>query len=139
MKVNGVAIMRRRSDSWLNATQILKVAGVVKAKRPKILEEEVTVGEHEKIQGGYAKYQGTWVNYQRAVELCQQYHVEELFGPLLEYDMDRGDINAVVHCHETPEREQQDPVPAILDRNMENYNHAHTGEKVRQLFDPNLL
>jgi hypothetical protein len=79
--------MKRRSDSWLNATQILKVAGVVKARRTKTLEKEIAAGEHEKVQGGYGKYQGTWVNYQRGVDLCREYHVEEILRPLLEYDM----------------------------------------------------
>lgn len=57
----GIAVMRRRSDSWLNATQILKVAGFDKPQRTRILEREVQKGEHEKVQGGYGKYQGTFV------------------------------------------------------------------------------
>jgi hypothetical protein len=60
MLCRSVAVMRRRLDSYLNATQILKVAGVDKGRRTKILEREVQVGEHEKVQGGYGKYQGTW-------------------------------------------------------------------------------
>jgi hypothetical protein len=60
MVVNDVAVMRRRTDSYMNATQILKVANVEKGKRTKILEKEVLSGEHEKVQGGYGKYQGTW-------------------------------------------------------------------------------
>lgn len=58
--VRDVAVMRRRPDSYLNATQILKVAGLEKGKRTKIIEKEVLTGEHEKVQGGYGKYQGTW-------------------------------------------------------------------------------
>lgn len=58
--VRGIAVMRRRADGYLNATQILKVAGVEKARRTKILEKEILTGEHEKVQGGYGKYQGTW-------------------------------------------------------------------------------
>ena len=54
----GVAVMRRRCDSWLNATQILKVAGFDKPQRTRVLEREVQKGEHEKVQGGYGKYQG---------------------------------------------------------------------------------
>jgi transcription factor MBP1 len=50
--------MRRRADGWLNATQILKVAGFDKPQRTRILEREVQKGEHEKVQGGYGKYQG---------------------------------------------------------------------------------
>jgi hypothetical protein len=44
----------------MNATQILKVAGIEKGKRTKILEREILPGEHEKVQGGYGKFQGTW-------------------------------------------------------------------------------
>lgn len=50
--------MRRRDDSWLNATQILKVAGFDKPQRTRVLEREVQKGTHEKVQGGYGKYQG---------------------------------------------------------------------------------
>ncbi|KAM4063991.1 ankyrin repeats (many copies) domain-containing protein [Hirsutella rhossiliensis] len=106
MEVNNVAVMRRRQDSWLNATQVLKVAGVDKGKRTKILEKEIQTGEHEKVQGGYGKYQGTWIKFDRGVELCRQYGVEELLRPLLTYDMGqdggiagRGDFN-------TPTKEQ---------------------------------
>jgi regulatory protein SWI6 len=52
--------MRRRGDSFVNATQILKVAGVDKGRRTKILEKEILPGKHEIVQGGYGKYQGTW-------------------------------------------------------------------------------
>ena len=60
MMVRGIGVMRRRADSWLNATQILKVAGVDKGKRTKILEKDIAQGVHEKVQGGYGRYQGTW-------------------------------------------------------------------------------
>ena len=67
MEVQNIACMRRRSDGWLNATQILKVAGVDKGKRTKVLEKEILVGEHEKVQGGYGKYQGTMESHLMAV------------------------------------------------------------------------
>ena len=56
--IKGVAVMRRKSDGWLNATQILKVAGFDKPQRTRVLERDVQKGEHEKVQGGYGKYQG---------------------------------------------------------------------------------
>lgn len=62
MMIHGIATMVRGSDSYLNATQILKVAGFEKTQRTKILEQEIT-GEFEKVQGGYGKYQGTWYIY----------------------------------------------------------------------------
>lgn len=60
MMCRGVAVMRRQKDSYLNATQVLKVANIDKGKRTKILEKEIQNKEHEKVQGGYGKYQGTW-------------------------------------------------------------------------------
>ena len=98
--------MRRRSDSWLNATQILKVAGVEKGKRTKVLEKEILNGEHEKVQGGYGKYQGTWINYTRGVEFCRQYGVEELLRPLLEYDVSQDGLSGLHGRMETPTKEQ---------------------------------
>jgi hypothetical protein len=59
--IRGIAVMRRRSDSFVNATQILKVAGIDKGHRTKILEKEILPGKHEIVQGGYGKYQGTWL------------------------------------------------------------------------------
>jgi regulatory protein SWI6 len=104
MEVNRVAVMRRRSDGWLNATQILKVAGVDKGKRTKVLEKEILTGEHEKVQGGYGKYQGTWINYRRGREFCRQYGVEDILRPLLDYDIS-ADGNSGQGI-ETPTKEQ---------------------------------
>ncbi|KAF8929661.1 hypothetical protein BGZ47_000940 [Haplosporangium gracile] len=87
MICRGVAVMRRRSDSYLNATQILKVAEFDKPQRTRILEREVQKGEHEKVQGGYGKYQGTWVPYERGVQLCQEYNVMDVLQPLLGYQI----------------------------------------------------
>jgi regulatory protein SWI6 len=106
MEVNGVAVMRRRSDSWLNATQILKVAGVDKGKRTKVLEKEILTGEHEKVQGGYGKYQGTWINYRRGREFCRQYGVEEILRPLLDYDMSADGSGQPGQGVDTPTKEQ---------------------------------
>jgi regulatory protein SWI6 len=58
--IRGISVMRRSSDSWVNATQILKVAGIPKSQRTKILDKEIMIGLHDKVQGGYGKYQGTW-------------------------------------------------------------------------------
>jgi len=107
MEVNGIAVMRRRSDSWLNATQILKVARIDKGKRTKILEKEIQTGEHEKVQGGYGKYQGTWICFERGVEVCKQYHVEEPLRPLLTYDMGQdGSVAGRGSDLNTPTKEQ---------------------------------
>ena len=81
----GIACMRRRSDGWLNATQILKVAGFDKPQRTRILEREVQRGLHEKVQGGYGKYQGTWVPLERGREIAKLYNVEDVLLPIFEF------------------------------------------------------
>ncbi|RCH98586.1 hypothetical protein CU098_003450 [Rhizopus stolonifer] len=86
---NNVAVMRRKSDAYLNATQILKVAEFDKPQRTRILEREVQIGQHEKVQGGYGKYQGTWVPFERGVALAEHYHVDDLLRPI--FDFVQGD------------------------------------------------
>ncbi|KAJ3880619.1 transcription factor [Lentinula edodes] len=85
MMCKGVAVMRRRSDAWLNATQILKVAGFDKPQRTRVLEREVQKGEHEKVQGGYGKYQGTWIPLERGFSLAKQYNCDTLLRPLIDF------------------------------------------------------
>ncbi|KAF7313518.1 hypothetical protein HMN09_00507700 [Mycena chlorophos] len=85
MMCKGIAVMKRRSDSWLNATQILKVAGFDKPQRTRVLEREVQKGEHEKVQGGYGKYQGTWIPLDRGIALCKQYNCEAQLRPIIDF------------------------------------------------------
>ncbi|KAJ8583016.1 apses-domain-containing protein [Rhizopogon salebrosus TDB-379] len=85
MMCKGVAVMRRRSDSWLNATQILKVAGFDKPQRTRVLEREIQKGEHEKVQGGYGKYQGTWIPLERGLSLAKQYNCEAALRPIIDF------------------------------------------------------
>lgn len=83
--VRGIAVMRRRGDSYVNATQILKVAGIEKGRRTKILEKEILPGKHEIVQGGYGKYQGTWIPLDRGREIAAQYGVAPLLAPLFDF------------------------------------------------------
>lgn len=101
MTCRGVSVMRRRSDSALNATQILKVAGIQKGNRTKILEREILTGPHEKVQGGYGKYQGTWISYEIGLALCDRHSVREILAPLLELD-----TTSAPAMHATPTKEQ---------------------------------
>ncbi|KAK6904056.1 hypothetical protein I203_107570 [Kwoniella mangroviensis CBS 8507] len=83
--IRGISVMRRTSDSWVNATQILKVAGIHKSARTKILEKEIHPGVHEKVQGGYGKYQGTWIPFERGQELAAQYGVSSYLAPVFDF------------------------------------------------------
>ncbi|KAJ3128569.1 transcriptional regulator swi6 [Nowakowskiella sp. JEL0407] len=116
-----VAVMRRRSDSYLNATQILKVAGIDKGKRTKILEREIMTGEHEKVQGGYGKYQGTWVPFERAVQLAIQYGVDAYIRPLFEFERPPGSQNALLLLDQST---SVAPVSTPVDHPMEDVEPA---------------
>lgn len=85
LSVNGVNVMRRQKDGWVNATHLLKVANFDKPRRTKILERDVQTGEHEKVQGGYGKYQGTWVPLERARKLAIDLGVIDGVKALLDY------------------------------------------------------
>ena len=124
MEVAGVAVMRRRSDSWLNATQILKVASVDKGKRTKILEKEIHQGHHEKVQGGYGRYQGTWISHERGRQFCRQYGVEDILRPLLEYDLANDGAGSKHNTLETPTKEQ-----AMAANRKRFYNNAAVADR----------
>ncbi|KAG8709929.1 hypothetical protein FRC08_017866 [Ceratobasidium sp. 394] len=112
MICKSVAVMRRRSDGWLNATQILKVAGFDKPQRTRVLEREVQKGEHEKVQGGYGKYQGTWVPLDRGLLLARQYNVEGLLRPIIDFTPAASSPPlAPKHLTAPPSRARQKPTP----------------------------
>ncbi|KAJ3189948.1 hypothetical protein HDU85_000235 [Gaertneriomyces sp. JEL0708] len=119
MMCRDTPVMRRMSDSYMNATQILKVAGFTKPKRTKILEREVLNGEHEKIQGGYGKYQGTWIPLWESRRLASRYNVENDLRPILDFDPQTGAVapkppNLKVHNAElllTEGRDVLSPTP----------------------------
>ncbi|GLB41922.1 putative ankyrin repeats [Lyophyllum shimeji] len=93
--VRGIAVMRRRNDSYVNATQILKVAGVDKGRRTKILEKEILPGKHEIVQGGYGKYQGTWIPLEKGRDIAAQYGVAPLLAPLFDFTPSTNSLAAL--------------------------------------------
>ncbi|KAH6915983.1 transcription factor [Coprinopsis sp. MPI-PUGE-AT-0042] len=93
--VRGIAVMRRRNDSYVNATQILKVAGVDKGRRTKILEKEILPGKHEIVQGGYGKYQGTWIPLEKGRDIALQYGVAPLLAPLFDFQPSTNSLGAL--------------------------------------------
>ncbi|KAJ3219169.1 hypothetical protein HDU67_002502 [Dinochytrium kinnereticum] len=91
---NGVPVMRRALDHFVNATQVLRAAGLPKTQRTKILERDVCPGIHEKIQGGYHMFQGTWVPLESAISLAKAHGLEEDMSPLFDFDPDPSDSSA---------------------------------------------
>ncbi|KAI9293831.1 apses-domain-containing protein [Neoconidiobolus thromboides FSU 785] len=88
IEIDGINCMRRLEDSWINVTQLLKVAGYEKSKRIKVLEKEVfNMKEHEKVQGGYGKYQGTWIPFDVGVRIAKRHGVYDRVKLLLDVDI----------------------------------------------------
>ncbi|GMK57687.1 hypothetical protein CspeluHIS016_0405210 [Cutaneotrichosporon spelunceum] len=83
--IRNISVMRRMADSWVNATQILKVAGISKSVRTKMLEKQVQTQQHEKVQGGYGKYQGTWIPLDRGRALAEQVGVLHYLAPIFDF------------------------------------------------------
>ncbi|GAB7365590.1 hypothetical protein MBLNU230_g6661t1 [Neophaeotheca triangularis] len=83
--IEGNHVMRRRSDDWINATHILKVAAYDKPARTRILEREVQKGTHEKVQGGYGKYQGTWIPLEEGRVLADRNKVLDKLLPIFDF------------------------------------------------------
>lgn len=83
-------IMRRKLDSWINATHILKIARFPKAKRTRILEKDVQTGIHEKVQGGYGKYQGTYVPLNLGADIARSFGVFDVLRPIFEFEYIEG-------------------------------------------------
>lgn len=81
LTVAGNHVMRRRSDDWINATHILKVADFDKPARTRILEREVQKGVHEKVQGGYGKYQGVLRFLFRERQICCRFVFRHMDTP----------------------------------------------------------
>ncbi|KAI1613019.1 hypothetical protein EDD36DRAFT_253006 [Exophiala viscosa] len=85
LKIGNDHVMRRRSDEWVNATHILKIAGFDKPARTRILEREVQKGVHEKIQGGYGKYQGTWIPLTEGRSLAEKHGIFDRISAIFDF------------------------------------------------------
>ncbi|EIW68619.1 hypothetical protein TREMEDRAFT_44460 [Tremella mesenterica DSM 1558] len=117
--IRGISVMRRNHDSWVNATQILKVAGIPKSARTKILEKEILGGVHEKVQGGYGKYQGTWIPLTRGQELAAQFGVTSFVAPIFDFVPTPHNLAALPQVRqETPDRSKPQPT-------TQNQSHLH--------------
>ncbi|KAI9209314.1 uncharacterized protein BJ171DRAFT_113144 [Polychytrium aggregatum] len=82
-----IPVMRRCVDDFINATQVLKAAGLNKCQRNTVIQKEVQKQiVHDKVQGGYNKFQGTWIPLDVARKLSQKYNVYEDLKPLFDFD-----------------------------------------------------
>ncbi|KAI8990025.1 hypothetical protein BDB01DRAFT_848126 [Pilobolus umbonatus] len=140
MVVNGVSLMRRRKDSYMNATQILKLANVDKGKRSRIIDKELILGDCEKVQGGYGKYQGTWVPFEKSLELAKRFNVAELLKPLFDLDVQSLDTEENIDVLPTKEQtmsllrkqtlDTQHQQAAPSSANPLDNNNKHSGDEI---------
>jgi serine/threonine protein kinase len=95
MTVNGKPVSMRKSDYWLNATQLLVLAGKKENERKTILDalkKETTVQVQTAAKGfGHAT---SWVCYVDGRSLCDTLHVTDLLSALLEYPPEETKIEA---------------------------------------------
>ena len=102
MNIKGISVMRRLHDNYVNATQVLRAAGLAKPQRTKILEKDISRMKHEKVQGGYAGFQGTWIPEEEALSIAIEYGLEDQITELLNKPIDA----------ELLEEIQSSPIPA---------------------------
>lgn len=135
--IEGNHVMRRRSDNWINATHILKVADFDKPTRTRILEREVQKGTHEKVQGGYGKYQGTWIPLPEGRSLAERNRVLDKLRPIFDYQPgDRSPPPAPKHTTAASKpranRKPVNRVPAMshISEDVEMYHQSETPDNV---------
>ncbi|KAJ3318486.1 hypothetical protein HDV06_000465 [Boothiomyces sp. JEL0866] len=79
-----VPVMRRISDDYMNASNILQAAKVPKDKRKKIIKKLCSLVPFERIEEGYFKYQGVWVPLKAAKSLAERWNVYEFIKPIFD-------------------------------------------------------
>ena len=84
LDVNNVSVIRRKSDDWVNATTILKAAGIGKGRKKRKTLESIH-GNVQIIQGGYWKLQGTWIPLENAKSLALNFGLNDVLSPLLDF------------------------------------------------------
>lgn len=95
-------VMRRVRDDFVNITQVLKLAKFPKTQRSKILEREVALMKHEKVQGGYGRFQGTWISLNDAKILIGKYRINDIVVTTL--------INFILDPNNPPNRRTKNSI-----------------------------
>lgn len=77
-----VSLMKRKQDSLVNASQILKAAKLKKNKRKEILKKLMKQVPFEKIEEGFFEYQGVWIPQEAAKRLGDAWGLSHVLAPL---------------------------------------------------------
>lgn len=86
VKIDDKAVLMRKEDGFLNATQIISLAKKSESERGhilRLLERKTKVEMLLSIKGiGHVT---SWVNFQHGRILCKDFGLEENLQPLIEY------------------------------------------------------
>lgn len=87
MVLEGKAVSMRKSDWWLNATQLITLAGKTKKERDRIM---ATLKQHTKVEVSESRPQQSWISYSDGRLLCQFLVLTDTLLPLLDYGLKQG-------------------------------------------------
>lgn len=82
---NSIQITRLSLTNFMNATAILKSAGIEKKRRKKILQKLVALVPFEKVVEGWHAYQGVYVPLVAAKRLAETHGVYQHLQPLFDH------------------------------------------------------
>jgi hypothetical protein len=77
-------VARRADNNTINATRLLSVANVPRARRNKILRSE---NARHVIREGQLSVKGTWIPLERALKLANQFKITDILYPLFVHDI----------------------------------------------------
>lgn len=83
--LRSIRLMMRKPDSWVNATQILKLAGIPKAKRDEIIKRDVLPGPHECVDEKDGRHHGIWIPLERGRKLAETFGVGNFTRRLFDF------------------------------------------------------
>ena len=92
MQVRGIPVFIRKVDSYVNATRLLKAAGLENGDLIHRVLKKRAYNEVKEIVSLRAdtRLRGTWIPLPAARILAKQYGLEEECAPLFDYDMSSG-------------------------------------------------
>ncbi|KAI1459618.1 hypothetical protein F4805DRAFT_419639 [Annulohypoxylon moriforme] len=79
VEVRGIEVVRREDNNMVNATKLLNVAGMTRARRDGILKSEKM---RHVVKIGPMHFKGVWIPLERALDLANKENITEILYPL---------------------------------------------------------
>ncbi|GMF07707.1 unnamed protein product [Ambrosiozyma monospora] len=84
VELNGVTVLRRSDNNYINATKLLNSTHMTRGKRDGILKSELN---KKIVRKGPMKFMGIWLPLQKAEIIAKREGIRELLFPLFERDV----------------------------------------------------